>query len=185
MDAGWAAIIGAVVGAATGFSGTLLTGRQQASAARRARRANAYTQALRALQHERQAMGRTLPVMVFDQGADPPPPFTDEAAALAEALLAAHASAAVRRLLDGWSRLQARFWGLAWECADASRRAPEITRDAQMRGVSFSEAAGGRTALEIWKELDKVRRELLGDGQNSGVLGDIAAQVRKELGYDD
>jgi hypothetical protein len=33
--------------------------------------------------------------------------------------------------------------------------------------------------------LDKVRQEMIGDEPGQGVLGEIEAQVRKELGYND
>jgi hypothetical protein len=91
----------------------------------------------------------------------------------------------MRRLLDRWVSVRTRFLGLALDLNDARKDRPAVTLEAQMRGVSFREAAGGQTSHEIWSDLDRVRVELLGDAPGRGMLGAIEAQVRKELGYED
>lgn len=183
MDASWAAIIGTVVGGMIGFGGTWLSGWQQAKVAARERRANAYTQALVVLNRERMIIQRTWPVI--GPGPPPPPALSDEEGGLAQALFGAHASAAIRRLLDGWFPLRVRFWALAWDLGDAWKERQAISDDARLRGISHRDAAGGRTTTDVWMELDQVRRDMIGEAQGQGVFGEIEAQVRKELGNDD
>jgi hypothetical protein len=139
MDAGTAAIIGTAVGGVIGFGGTWLSGWKQAKVAARERRANAYTQALIVLNRERLIVQRTWPVI--GPGPDPPPALTDEEAGLAQALFGAHASAAMRRLLDSWVHLRVRFWGLAYELGDAWKEREAVAADARLRGIS--DARGG------------------------------------------
>jgi hypothetical protein len=166
MDAGTAAVIGAVVGGVIGVCGTWVSGLQQAKVAARERRAGAYTQALIALQRERQIIHRTKPFIGL--GA-PPPPLSDDDAALAEALLGGHASSAVRRLLDSWVTLRGRFFDLVDELEDARQ------------GTS-----GARALADVRRELREARSDLIGATQvDHGALGAIEAQVRKELGLDD
>jgi hypothetical protein len=91
----------------------------------------------------------------------------------------------VRRLLDEWVTVRARFFALAGELEDAKRER-EANRDfARQQGISSREAAGGRLSMDVWKELVEARTQLIGDSEHRGILGAIEARVRKELGYRD
>jgi hypothetical protein len=183
MDAGLAAILGTVVGAGIGFAGTWWSDRRAAQHQREERRAGAYIEALTLLNRDGQTIRRTMPV--FGPPPDLPAPITDEAAALVEARFSAHASLVMRQLLDSWVTLRLRFFALVGELADA-RVDSEGTREAgRAQGISYREAAGGRTPRVLWSEVEQVRRELLGGREDRGLLGSIEAQVRKELGHDD
>jgi hypothetical protein len=189
VDVGTAVVIGAAVGGVTAVAGGSAVAYLQLRAAERHQRnewrALVYVEALAALNRQGQIIRRTSPV--FGPGREPPPAITDEVAELVQARLGAHASTAMRQLLDRWGNVQSRFFSLAWDLDDAKKKRNAVTLEAQMTGVSFREAAGGRTSHDIWMDLDSVRVELVGDdgAGATGILGAIEAQVRKELGYKD
>lgn len=188
MDVGTEVVIGAAVGGVTAVAGGSAVSYLQLRAAeghqRNQWRAEVYVEALAALNRQAQIIRLTSPV--FSEGREPPPAIADEVAELVQARLGAHSSAAMRQLLDRWRNSQSRFFSFAWDFADAKKDRAAVTLDAQTRGVSFSEVAGGRTSHDIWSDLDKARVDLVGDGAGDpGILGAIEAQVRKELGYKD
>lgn len=180
MDLGTAAILGAGIGGVTGLAGTLLAGYLQRQAAdrsqRQAWRADVYVTALTALNRERMIIARTFPII--GPGPPPPPPPTYEVAELVQATLSAHSSNAMRALLDRWMEAGSRFNALTGEMIDADHAA-------KMQQMSFREATGGRTRIEVWRELDAARRELIGRPPDESILSAIEAQVRKELGHED
>ena len=91
----------------------------------------------------------------------------------------------MRAIVDRWVRERSRFDALVYELIDASKSTEAIKHDAESRRISYHEAAGGRTVVLIWAELDRTRADLIGHGSKIGILAEIEAQARKELGYKD
>jgi hypothetical protein len=182
-----AVILGAIIGGVTGLAGTLAAGYLQRRATARAQRqtwrAEAYVALLQGLNRERIIIQRTFPVIGSME--DPPPSTNLEVAELVQAKLGAHSSAAMRALLDRWIAARIPFIANCLNYMDALKDRDAVKRDAELRGISFREAAGGQTAHDYYGELDRARIVLIGQGTAGGILAEIEAEARKELGYKD
>jgi hypothetical protein len=159
---GWT-LIGVAVGGAIAIVGSLAVASLQIRAAATQRRQEwrekAYVDALSALYRQRQIIALQWPLMTPSPG--PPPRLEAGVAEAAEAKLYSHSSPEMRRLLDRWIERRNQFNSLG---AD----------------IDF-----GPASAKTGQELEAVRAQLVGDKPGGGILGDIAAQIRKELGYKD
>lgn len=121
--------------------------------------------ALTVLKRHHQVIALSWPLIT--PATQPPPRLPDEVIEAAEAKLFAHSSKELRRLLNRWVDRRSEFYA-----AGAS--------------IDYARAHPGQGSSKGWQELGAARVELIGDRQpEGGVLGEIAAQMRKELGYKD
>ena len=168
MDAQSWTLIGVALGGSIAIIGSLAVASLQIRAADRQRRQEwrekAYVDGLAALYRQRQIIALQWPL--FTPSPDPPPPLPTGVAEAAEARVYSHSSPEMRRLLDRWVERRNHFNSLG---ADIDF------------GRAYPESANAKTG----QELEAVRVELVGDKPGGGILGEIAAQTRKELGYKD
>jgi uncharacterized protein with von Willebrand factor type A (vWA) domain len=182
VDAAWWTLLGVVVGAALATVGSLAVATKQIHAASTAQKAEwqekaaaqtrewreaAYVSALAALNRQRQVIQRSWPF--FGPAEEPPPKLPDGIVELAEARLSSHSSLDMRSLLDRWVERRAEFYSQGARI-DFERAHPEAV------------STGSDSA---WEKLGKARAELIGDKPEGGIIGEIAAQIRTELGYKD
>jgi type II secretory pathway pseudopilin PulG len=159
---GWT-LIGVALGAAIAIIGSLAVASFQIRAAvtqrRQEWREKAYVDAFAVLNRQRQLIALSWPIITPSQA--PPPLLPDEVVEAAEAKLESHSSREMRAVLDRWIDRRTAFFSLGAEIDSGS--------------------ASAKTA----QELVAVRAELVGDKPGGGIIGEIAAQIRKELGYKD